>query len=348
MKRFRFGIAGAGSIAHKFAEGLTVIKDAELAGAASRTPGKALEFVVEFKGIYPDAKAYDSYEEMARDPSIDAVYISNLHPQHAEAAILFLNHRKPVLCEKPFALNSTETGKMLEAAAVHDTFLMEAMWTRFFPVNIQVKEWIGSGRIGDVRTVTSDFGMRLMGSADLRTVVPEKGGGALLDLGIYSVSYLSMIFGHAPVRITTAAEMTLSGVDASFGAILKYGEIDGNLAKSAQTACITAAIDRNLSQTMNIVGTGGVIRVSRFWMADRADLFEFSDSGELSDTPTITYEPERIGNGYQYEAQEVMKRVLAGEKESAIMPLSETLSIMETLDALRREWGLVYPQEKDA
>ncbi len=347
MKRFRFGIAGAGSIARKFAAGLTELTDAELAGAASRTPGKAQEFVDSFSGIYPEARVYNSYEEMARDPSIDAVYVSNLHPQHAGTAILFLNHRKPVLCEKPFALNSKETRKMLDAAASNGTFLMEAMWTRFFPVNICVKEWIRSGRIGDVLTVSSDFGMSLMGSADLRTVVPEKGGGALLDLGIYSVSYLSMIFGHAPVRITTAAEMTKSGVDASFGAILKYGEIAGNLAQTAQTACITAAMDRNLSQTMNITGTGGVIRVNRFWMADRADLYTFSDSGELSAAPEVSFAPERIGNGYQYEAQEVMRCVMAGEKESPLIPLSETLSVMETLDAIRREWGLIYPQERE-
>ncbi len=345
MKRFRFAIAGTGTIARKFAAGLTGLSGAELAGAASRTPGKAVEFVGEFRGFYPDAKAYDSYEDMAEDTSIDAVYVSNLHPQHAATAILFLNHGIPVLCEKPFALNGREAKAMLEAAAANGTFLMEAMWTRFFPVNIRVKEWIRTGLIGEVLTVTSDFGMSLMSSPDMRTVVPEKGGGALLDLGIYPVSYLSMIFGHAPVRITTAADMTISGVDASFGAILKYGELDGGLAKSAQTAFITVAMDRNLSQTMNIAGSRGMIRVGKFWMAERADLYLFSDSGELSDTPALSFAPERIGNGYQYEAEEVMRCVMAGEKESSLMPLAETLSVMKTLDAIRREWGLVYPQE---
>ena len=347
MKRFRFAIAGPGGIAHKFVEGLKQLPEAEFAGAASRTPGRASEFVDQYRGLYPEARAYDSYEEMAGDSSIDAVYVSNLHPQHAETAVLFLNHKVPVLCEKPFALNSKETRKMLDAAASNHTFLMEAMWTRFLPVNIRVKEWIRTGRIGDVLTVMSDFGMMLMSSSDLRTVVPEKGGGALLDLGIYPVSYLSMIFGHAPVGITTEAAMTFSGVDASFGAIMKYGEIDGNLAKSAQTACLTVAIDRNLSQTMNIIGTKGVIRVNKFWMADRADLYTFSDSGELAGTPTLSYTPEWIGNGYQYEAEEVMRCVMAGVKESPVMPLSESLSVMETLDAIRREWRLVYPQERE-
>jgi len=347
MKRFRFAIAGPGGIAHKFVDGLTQLPGAELAGAASRTPGKALEFVDAYRVLYPDARAYDSYEEMAGDSSIDAVYVCNLHPQHAETAVLFLNHKMPVLCEKPFALNSIETRKMLAAAVSNHTFLMEAMWTRFLPVNIRVKEWIRSGLIGDVWTVTSDFGMMLMSSADMRTVVPEKGGGALLDLGIYPVSYLSMIFGHAPVGVTTEAAMTVSGVDASFGAIMKYGGIDGNLARSAQTACLTVAIDRNLSQTMNIIGSKGVIRVNKFWMADRANLYTFSDTGELAETPALSYAPEWIGNGYQYEAEEVMRCVMAAEKESPVMPLSESLSVMETLDAIRREWGLVYPQEKE-
>lgn len=346
MKMFRFAVAGPGHIARQFVTGLTALPGAELAGAASNTPGRAEQFIHEFSQFYPRAAAYDSYEALAADPSVDAVYVSNLNTQHADTAVLFLRHGKPVICEKPFALNAGQAKRMIECAKENNTFLMEAMWTRFQPANRKAAEWVRLGRIGDVISVSAEFGMELMTSADRRTVALEKGGGALLDLGIYPISYLSMIFGRQPSEIKTLVSKAITGVDASFEALFRYGEMEKPLSRMMQTAHITVAMDRPLSQTMTITGTTGMIRIPRFWCADSAALYAGSPTDGEFDAPAEVFSPAWVENGYQYEAAEVMERVTAGEKESSIMPLSETLSIMQTMDAIRKDWGLVYPQER--
>ena len=347
MRDFRFAIAGAGSIAHKFADGLTALPGAVFVGAASNTPGRAEAFVSEYRHVFPHAKAYGSYEELAQDPEIDAVYISNLNTQHATAALLFLRHRKPVICEKPFALNAKEAAEMIACARENDVFLMEAMWTRFLPVSKKVMKWLKSGRIGDVISVAADFGMGLMTSVDRRTVSLEMGGGALLDLGVYPISYLSMIYGKPPAEIRTIVSKAVTGVDASFEAVLKYGELEGPFSSIMQTAHVSVAMDRTLTQTMCIIGTAGMIRVRYFFMADSASLFLLKPDKIGYDEPEEVFAPAWISNGYQYEAEEVMQMVREGKKESARMPLDETLSIMRILDSIRNDWGLIYPQEKE-
>lgn len=346
MTKFRFAVAGSGRIARKFIGGLPYISEAEFAGAASRDVSRAQSLVSEFLAEYPGARAYSSYEELAADPTVDAVYVANLNPQHEETAVLFLRAGKAVLCEKPFALNADAAKRMVEIAGQNNTFLMEAMWTRFLPVTRKVRSWIDEGRIGEILTADCDFGMVLMTSADDRTVVPEMGGGALLDLGIYPISYFSYLFGRSPSANRSMASLADSGVDASFDAIFQYGERRADFSSIIKSARVSVAIDRNLPNIMNIIGTKGMIRVHSFWMANKAELFSTSVENWGFDKLEETYAPEWTGTGYQYEAEEVIRLVRAGEKESRIMPLSETLTIMETLDALRRDWGVIYPQEK--
>jgi len=338
MRTFRFAVAGAGVIAHKFVDGLSALPGAELAGVASHTPGRAEEFVNEYSCLYPRAAVYHSYQELAQDSSIDAVYIANMNTQHAETAMLFLSNKIPVICEKPFALNAGQAKDMIECARAHDTFLMEAMWTRFHPVTRKAADWIRTGKIGEIVSVKANFGMDVLTSLNGRTAAIDKGGGALLDLGVYPISYLSMIFGHPPVEMKSIVSKVSTGVDASFDALLKYGELDRPLSQIHQIAHLSVAMDRTLSQTIEITGTGGVICIHDFWASDSACLTTRA-SAEV-------YSPGWIPNGYQYEAQEVMNMVTAGKKESSIMPLSETISIMETLDAMRNQWGLVFSQEK--
>ena len=345
MKNFRFGVAGAGNIAHKFVESLSALPGVEFAGAASNTYGRAELFVISHKKDFPHAKSYMTYEEMAGDSSVDAVYIANLNTQHAESAMLFMRAGKPVLCEKPFALNAKQASSMISCAKENDVFLMEAMWTRFLPVTKKVMEWVRSGVIGDIASVSADFGMKLMTSVDRRTVSLELGGGALLDLGIYPISYASMLFGNAPTDIKTLVSKAVTGVDASFEAVLSYGELDGPYSKMMQSAHMAVAMDRTLSQTLHIVGTLGMIEVRDYWMAHSASLTIFSPSSGEYREPEEVFAPKWISNGYQYEAEEVMRRVRAGEKESPVMPLDETLSIMHILDGMRKEWGIIYPDE---
>ncbi len=345
MTRFRFAVAGSGNIARKFVGGLIFMPEAEFAGAASRDLARAERLVLEFSSYYSNAKPYASYEELAADDSIDAVYVANLNPQHEDAVILFLNAGKAVLCEKPFALNAQSSARMIDAARRNDAFLMEAMWTRFLPVTKKVRSWIDDGKIGEILSASCDFGMELMTSADNRTVVPEKGGGSLLDLGIYPISFFSYLFGGPPNYHTSVVSLADSGVDASFDAILRYGEKRAEFSNIMKSARTSVAIDRNLPNQMTVIGTKGMIRIHNFWMANKAERFSPSENWGF-DVLEEVYEPEWVGTGYQYEAAEVIKQVRAGAKESTIMPLSETLSIMKTLDELRHDFGVVFPQEK--
>lgn len=346
MNIFRFGIAGPGGIARRFVKGLEELPDAVLAGVASNSPGKAQAFIDEHSDRYPDAVAYDSYESMAKSDAIDAVYISNLNTQHMDTAILFLSNGKPVICEKPIALNAGQTDKMIECARENNTFLMEAMWTRFLPVTVQVRKWIAEGRIGTPIRAMTDFGMELMTEPDRRTLAIEKGGGALLDLGIYPISYFSMLFGPNPEEIISTVTKADTGVDASFEVIFRYAKEKRPFGDDRATAIASVSIDRKMSKEMKIIGTEGYITVSEFFLARSARLFESTQDGNFALAPIEVFEPEYISTGFQYEAKEVMDCVRSNRKESNIMPLSETKAIMQILDKLRSQWGLVFPQEK--
>jgi predicted dehydrogenase len=346
MDIFRFGIAGPGGISRRFVRGLEELPDAVLAAVASNSPGKAQSFIDEHSDRYPDAVAYDSYESMAKSDSIDAVYISNLNTQHMDTAILFLSHGKPVICEKPFALNSEQTDRMIECAREHDTFLMEAMWTRFLPVTVQVRKWISEGRIGTPVRAMTDFGMELMTEPERRTLAIEKGGGALLDLGIYPISYFSMLFGPNPEEIISTVTKSVTGVDASFEVIFRYAKEKRPFGEDRATAIAAVSIDRKMSKEMKIIGTEGYIAVDEFFLARSARLYEATRDGDYAHDPLEVFAPEYISTGFQYEAKEVMDCVRSNRKESSIMPLSETRAIMKILDTLRAQWNLVFPQEK--
>jgi predicted dehydrogenase len=345
MGIFRFGIAGPGAIAHRFAAGLTELPDVTLGAVASNSKERADAFASEHIHLFPDVVPYGSYAQLAADPNIDAVYISNLNTQHAETAELFLSMGKPVLCEKPFALNAAQTDRMIQCARKHDVFLMEAMWTRFLPVTIKVREWIQEGRIGTLVRAYSDFGMTLMTEENRRTVALEKGGGALLDLGVYPISFFSMLFGSEPREVLTTVTQARTGVDASFEVVFRYEEQERPFGKDHPTASASVSIDNAFSNSMKVIGSEGYIEIKDFWMGKSAMLYQKDPDGFFGSRPTEVYEPEYRSTGYQYEAAEVAECVRAGKKESPVMPLSETRSIMALMDRLRSSWGIIYPQE---
>ncbi|MBN1891190.1 MAG: Gfo/Idh/MocA family oxidoreductase [Clostridiales bacterium] len=345
MSIFQFGIAGPGAIAHQFAGGLSVLPDATLGAVASNSMGRAETFISEHAALFPQARAYGSYAEMAKDPSIDAVYVSNLNTQHAETAELFLSAGKPVICEKPFALNVGQTDRMIQCARMNNVFLMEAMWTRFLPVTRKAMEWIKADRIGMPVRAYSDFGMELMTEESRRTVALEKGGGALLDLGVYPISFFGMLFGSEPREITTTVTKAVTGVDSSFEAVFRFDEQERPFGVDYPTAVISVSIDRLMSNTMKIVGTQGYIEIKDFWMGRSAALYEKDANGFFRNHPAEEYAPQYRSTGYQYEAKEVVDRVREGKKESAIMSLSETRAIISLMDRLRSSWGIEFPQE---
>ncbi|MBI4556293.1 MAG: Gfo/Idh/MocA family oxidoreductase [Candidatus Hydrogenedentes bacterium] len=325
--KIRWGIIGTGAIAKQLARALAILPDAELVAVGSRKTETAKAFGEEFKV----RKCHASYEDLAKDPEVDVVYVSTPHNLHCANTVLALNHGKAALCEKPFAINAGETEKMIRLARSKKLFLMEAMWTRFIPIVVKVREWLKQGVIGEVRMLSADFGFRAGWNEESRLLNPELGGGSLLDVGIYAVSFASMVFGEPQQQIASAAHLGQTGVDEQAAMILKYSK--GQL---AQLAC---AVRTNTPQEVTILGTEGSIRIhSPFWKGTAATL---TVSGKSPERVEVQYE----GNGYNFEAQEVMNCLRTGKLESGVMPLDETLQIMKTMDAIRAQWGLKYPME---
>lgn len=325
--KIRWGIIGTGNIAASFATALNSMEDSILEGVASRSDERARGFAEKFKAV----KAYGSYEELARDPDIDVVYIGVPHTEHKNATKLCIMNKKAVLCEKPFTINSKDTEELIQLAKEHDVFLMEAMWTKFLPTNIRVKQWIKEGRIGKLLHIKASFGFLADFDPQGRIYNPYLGGGALLDVGIYPITYATFLMDKLPDTIISSAVMSRTGVDEQNAVIFKYN--DGVLADlSSSVSCRTG-------HDALIVGDKGIIKVDRFWMAEAARLYDNSNQclEELK-------EPFKA-NGYEYEAAEVNRCLREGLKDSPHNPLTDTLSIMRLLDEIRKQWGFFYPGE---
>lgn len=325
--RIRWGILGTGSIAHKFATGLAVLPDAELVAVGSRTQASADAFADPFNVPHRHA----SYDALAADPDVEVVYVATPHPLHHPNTVLCLKAGKAVLCEKPFAINAREAEDMVRVARERRLFLMEAMWTRYLPIVVKVREWLAEGRIGRPRMMTGDFGFRAGFNEESRLFDRTMGGGALLDVGIYPISFASMVFGRQPSRIAGFADLGKSGVDEQAAIVFSYDQ--------GELATLYTAIRTTTPQEVIIMGEEGSIRIhSPFWYGTTATL---AVAGKDPETVELPY----LGNGYTHEAMEVMRCLRAGEVESPVMPLDETIALMKTLDAIRAQWGLTYPTD---
>ncbi len=325
MTPFRWGILSTGRIAGVFATGLASLPDAELVAVGSRSAASAAAFAERFHV----PRAYASYDELVADPDIDAIYIATPHSSHAEDALRAIAAGKAVLCEKPFTINATEAATVVAAARARGVFVMEAMWTRFLPVFVAIREQIAAGRIGEVRLLSADFGFRTAVNPASRLFDPALGGGALLDVGVYCVSLASMLFGP-PTGIQSLANLGSTGVDEQAAILLGHA--------SGAMALLATATRTDTPHEATILGTAGMIRVAAPWWAARA--YRITVDGVTEDCALPP-----LGNGYAHEAAEVARCVRAGLTESPIMPLDETIAIMRTLDALRAQWGLRYPME---
>jgi len=325
--KFRWGIIGTGAIAKKFAKALQILPEADLAAVGSRAADTAKRFAKAFNIPHQ----HDSYDKLANDPDVDVVYIATPHPFHKENTVLCLKAGKAVLCEKPFAVNASQAREMITAAGEGKLFLMEAMWTRFLPIFVKVREWLAKKIIGDVQLLQADFGFRGDRNPKGRLLNPELAGGALLDVGVYTVSLASMVFGRPPVRITSKAHLGSTGVDEQSEMLFGYEN-----GRSAELSC---AIRTQTPQQAVIVGTEGVIKIhSPFWSATTATI---SMEGKEDKTIKIPFEC----NGFEYQVREVMQCLQTGKLESDIMTLDESLSIVKTMDEIRAQWGLKYPIE---
>ena len=322
----RWGILGAGSIAKKFSEGVKALPDAQLVAVGSRDQAKADAFADTF--AIPHRHA--SYEALVNDADVDVIYVATPHPFHKEHSLLALNAGKAVLCEKPVTINAHELQEMVDTARAKNLFLLEGHWSRFFPLMGRVRELLKEGAIGEPRLVGCDFGFRTGVNPEGRLFKPALGGGALLDVGCYTVSFASMVLG-APDRVQGMATLGETGVDEQAAMILGY--------PGGQFALLSTAIRTNTPHTAVINGTDGRITIhGPWWTPTRATVQRSGKGEEVIEMPFES-------SGFNYEAAHVADCLRQGLTESPVLPLDESLSIMRTLDTLRQQFGLKYPME---
>ena len=325
MSTFKWGILGPGGIARAFAKDLQLLEGHEVAAVGSRTLSNAQEFAKTFGGT-----AYGCYEELVADPTVDAIYVATPHPSHKENVITALNAGKPVLCEKPFAVNAHEAREMVAAAEKNGVALMEAMWARFLPHYADVREIIASGVLGQILTVQADHGQRLADRNIPRLVEPSLAGGALLDLGIYPVSFAHMILGN-PANITASAVLTDKGVDAQTSMIFDYAD-------GAQAILTTTMIEQTPCRAV-VAGVNGWLEI------DRTFYNPTSMRVVLFDGSVTQYPHTYTGHGLREQAEVFKQLVQSGKNQSEILTWKDTVDIMGTLDAVRSQIGLRYPFE---
>lgn len=325
MSNFKWGILGPGGIATAFAEDLKKLEAHSIAAVGSRTLSNAQSFAHNFGGT-----AYGSYEELVADPQVDAIYVATPHPAHKENVILALNAGKPVLCEKPFAVNASEAQQMVDAAASNGVALMEAMWARFLPHYAKVREIVASGVLGKIHTIQADHGQRLADQNIPRLVEPSLAGGALLDLGIYPVSFAHMILGN-PTKITSTAVLTDKGVDAQTSMIFDYAD-------GAQAVLNTTMIEQTPCRAV-VAGLNGWLEIDRTFY-NPASMRVVLNDGSVTEYPS-TY----IGHGLREQAESFKQLVRSGQQQSQILNWQDTVDIMKTLDQVRTQIGLKYPFE---
>lgn len=306
-------------------------EDHQVAAVAARNYDDALKFAQ--KHSIP--RTYGSYEELSKDPDIDVVYIGVIHPYHLRTCLLFINSKKNVLCEKPLAMNTREVQEILAAAKRNNVFLMEAVWTRFFPASVEIRRMLAQGEVGDIKMVRSEFGLLLMHFP--RTTQKELGGGAILDIGIYCLQFISMVYnGEKPESIQAAGVCFETGVDETVVVTLKYSK--------NRMAVFTCSAGVQLPNDAVITGTKGSIKVPSLMWCPTSLIVNDKETEFPVPEPCM---PVNFINstGMRYEAEEVRQCLLKGLKESTVMSHADSLLLAEMEDEIRRQVGVVYPQD---
>ena len=357
-KTLRWGILGTGPAARNFAAAVRRLKTAELYGVASREKDRAMAFAREFGAPLACAPI----EQLLEERRVDIVYIATPNSMHRRHAIMALDAGKPVLCEKPFALDAVEAREIIATARRQHLFCMEAMWTRFLPAVRELRRLVDTRIAGEIRFVSASLGNAYEADSTRPLFRRDMGGGALLDLGVYAISFVSLVLGQ-PSSAVSSVQFGTTGVDEQVGAVLGF-------AGGAQ-ATIVVSLRADLPSDAVIVGTEGRLLVhSPLYRPERITITK--TSGPRPQAPESTgllrgikgnpvvraayHHASRLlaiaphpgrgtsvwpveGNGYGYQGREAMRCVLAGLIESPVMPLDETIAVMETVDAVRQAWG---------
>ncbi|XP_003465577.1 trans-1,2-dihydrobenzene-1,2-diol dehydrogenase isoform X2 [Cavia porcellus] len=328
----RWGIVSAGLISNDFTTVLNSLpsSDHQVVAIAARELSRAQEFAR--KHCVP--RAYGSYEELAQDPDVEVAYIGTQHPQHKAAVLMCLAAGKAVLCEKPMGVNAAEVREMVAEARSRGLFLMEGIWTRCFPATEELKSVLGQGTVGDVRMARAEMGLKL---SLARSTDWAQAGGALLDVGIYCVQFISMVFGgQRPEKILAVGRIHETGVDDTVTVLLQYpGGVHGSF---------TCSISSQLSNTASVSGTKGRAEVSPTWAP-----MELVVNGErkkfVQCLSSKTYNFTHSVNMH-FEAMHVRECLRKGLKESPVIPLTESELLADILDEVRKVIGVSFPQDK--
>ena len=325
-KRLRWGILGTGGIANSFAKDLKATGH-QVTAVGSRTSQAAEQFAAQH-GI---SRAHASYEALVNDDQVDVVYVSTPHPFHLSNALLALEAGKHVLVEKPLTINASEARELEAVATRKGLVALEAMWTRWLPHMVRIREILASGALGELRALLADHTQKLPDDPAHRINAPELGGGALLDLGIYPISFAWQLFGK-PISIVATSTPTSTGVDRATTVILGYDK-----GRTAITHCSSG--ERGPNKAV-IMGTGGRLEIDPIWYAATSFTL-YSNSTEV----TERFEYPLKTRGMEFQADELERLVNIGQLSGTILPVAESVAIMETLDEVRRQIGLKYPGE---
>ncbi|MFC2120910.1 Gfo/Idh/MocA family protein [Bacteroidota bacterium] len=326
-KKWNWAILGCGKIAEKFSLDLKLLSNARLYATASRSLEKAQNFANEYGYV----KAFGSYKEMLSDPEVDIVYIATPHSFHRDHTILCLNNKKAVLCEKAFALNSTQVSDMVKSSKVNNTFLMEAFWTRFQPFFLELTKILKSGRLGNCKMMRSDFAFNGPYDPENRLYNLDLGGGSLLDIGIYPVFWALQSFG-TPEKISATADFCHTGSEESIAITFQYP--DGRIASLMSSFAVYT------DTKTEFWCEKGFIQIKRDGTS--STILQIKESDGTEETLNFTNDK---AFGYHLEAAHVMDCLDAGKIESDLLPLSFSLTLIETLDKIREAAGIVYPAD---
>ncbi|AGC77443.1 putative dehydrogenase [Nonlabens dokdonensis] len=318
-----FGIIGLGKIVHKFAHDIALVDSCTLKAVGSRNKEKAREFATSYNALY----YYDSYEQVAANPEVDVIYIATPHTFHYKNTMMCLHAGKAVICEKPFAMNTSEVKDMIKTAKEKNLFLMEALWTRFIPGTLQVMELIDSGAIGRINSISSSFGFAATREPNSRLNRKDLGGGSLLDIGIYPI-FISLLLLGLPKETYAVGQLNSNNVDQHCAMIMKF--------KNNATASLKSDFTSKIPIETIIYGSKGKITMEEPFHSTRKLVVEI----EHQETQIINTVID--GNGYTHEIKEVVACLKNNKNESDLMTHQFSLDLIKTLDHVRSLIGLEY------
>lgn len=312
--KLRWGILGPGIIAHEFVQDFKHVTNAEVVAVASRSEERAISFANQ----YNIPTTHVGYDDLYADPNVDAIYVATPHNFHFEQTKNALEAGKAVLCEKPITISSDECKGLIEIQKKTDRYLIEGMWSFFLPTIRKAKEWVESGRIGNVLHLRSSFGYPVPFDPKSRSYNPELAGGSLYDMGIYNVAMDTLFIGLTPKKMENTIHYASTGVDHDTLTIREYDNC---------TSILHAAFRCKLNNHLYVIGEKGYIDIPEFWRAGECFLYE-------GDKIVDQFEDQRKGNGFEFEIEEVSQEILNGSKSSSTVSLATSLEWQETMESI--------------